>query len=417
MTQGGLFTGFDAYRVLDSEEIQNLLSTGMVALDANVLLNLYRYNERTTDELLSIARACGDRLFIPHQVLREFWRNRQTVLASLGGASKETQSALQKNSKSSRDAIQRWAKSTALPPAQLHEIENRIDEFYEDLGNRVATERARVQPGAAATEDSLLQKLDVLLDGRVGTPLDDDEWRTAVAEGERRVEQSVPPGYMDIDKLDSDLPERASGDYLVWHQLLIEGARRTFDLVLVTADTKEDWWDRQERVGLVGPRRELIDEYRLRTGRRFILLEPGDLILHSQALGVGTSPESVEDIERVRDEGPDSVPWNADAVRAVLRKLEAEGCIQASVIKEAIKNGGQISRERVYKLDNRDPQQMLRGFTRPATRITADLQDEGIVPYGVLPILGAVYEAGVKSSHFAVPAEVVALMQGEFDPS
>ena len=86
---------------------------------------------------------------------------------------------------------------------------------------------------------------------------------------------------------------------------------------------------------------------------------------HSSALGVGTSIESVQDIERVRDENPDHVPWTADAARAVLKELDSQGHIQADVIRGAIANGGRISRARVYELGNRDASQTLRGFTRP----------------------------------------------------
>ena len=43
-------------------------------------------------------------------------------------------------------------------------------------------------------------------------------------------------------------------------------------------------------------------------------------------------------------------------------------------------------------------------------RVTAELQAKGNVPYGVVALLDAVYESGVKSSHFAVAQEVVELL-------
>lgn len=252
-----------------------------------------------------------------------------------------------------------------------------------------------------------------MLEGRVGAPLPDEDWKLAVKEGERRVENSIPPGYMDVDKLESDLPEGASGDYLVWNQLLLEGAEREVDLVLATSDTKEDWWNRAERGAIVGPRQELIDEYLGATRHRFFLLEPADLIKHSSALGVGTSIESVQDIERVRDEEPDVVPWTVEEVRTVLRELETQGHIQAHVIREAITHNGRISRARDYEIDSRDENQMLRGFTRPVKRVIKELQTKGAVQYVLAPLLDAGYESGVKSSHFTVPQEVVELFDDE----
>lgn len=414
MVTGGLYSGFESYRVLSSVEIRNALQHGMIALDTNVLLNLYRYNEKTVDDLLRVAEAAAERLFVPHQVINEFWRNRQSVIASLGSASKDAVAALNKNESSSIDAVSRWAKSVALPEPERDELQQQVSEFFGSLRSRLGDEPVRLLAHSPTGRDELLGRLERLLGGRVGPPLEADEWASAVAEGERRVENSIPPGYMDADKLESDLPEGASGDYLVWRQLLDEGTARKVDLVLVTSDTKEDWWNRAARGAVVGPRRELIEEYLAAAESRLFLLEPADLIKHSSALGVGTSLESVQDIERVRDEIPKYTPWTADAVRLVLKELDSQGYVQAQVIREAIANGGRISRARVYELDQRDEDQMLRGFTRPVKRVTTKLQDSGAVPYELQPLLDAVYETGVKSSHFAVPQEVVSLMG---DPS
>lgn len=407
----GLYTGFESYRVMTANDIKHALTYGFVALDTNVLLSLYRYNDKTVDDLLSVAAAVEERLFVPHQVLREFWRNRQAVIASLGSASKDAQSALSKNRTSTKDAISRWSKNVALPDEQKQELAASIDQFFDQLRLRIEAEPIRGAVHVPTSEDALLRRLEILLDGCVGAALADSDWKLAIAEGERRVLQSIPPGYMDADKLESDLEEGASGDYIVWQQLLTEGVRRGADLVLVTSDTKEDWWNRAERGTPIGARQELIDEYLQATGCRVFLLEPADLIKHSSVLGVGTSLESVEDIERVRDEEPE--PWTGEAAKAVIRELELQGHVQAAVIAEAIVNGGRIARARVYEIDGREESQMLRGFTRPVKRVTSELQASGVVPYGVLPLLDARYETGVKSSHFTVPNEVVEQLAGE----
>ncbi|WP_425588779.1 PIN-like domain-containing protein [Streptomyces thinghirensis] len=44
-------------------------------LDTNVLLNLYRSNESTRRDTLAALARLRERLWIPHQVLTEFWRN------------------------------------------------------------------------------------------------------------------------------------------------------------------------------------------------------------------------------------------------------------------------------------------------------------------------------------------------------
>lgn len=73
----GLFDGFEGFRILADADVDHALTSALVAVDANVLLNLYRYNVQTTEDLLAVFERLGDRLVVPHQAIREFHRNRQ----------------------------------------------------------------------------------------------------------------------------------------------------------------------------------------------------------------------------------------------------------------------------------------------------------------------------------------------------
>ncbi len=63
-----------------TEEFDRLWEEGMFVVDTNVLLNLYRYSRFTRDELLQVLRALEDKLFLPHQVGREFLDRRLTTI-------------------------------------------------------------------------------------------------------------------------------------------------------------------------------------------------------------------------------------------------------------------------------------------------------------------------------------------------
>jgi hypothetical protein len=287
--RNGLYDGFESYRIRTSDDLFDALTHGIVSIDTNVLLSLYRYTETTVEDLLRVLGRIDDRLFIRHQVVHEFWRNRQTVLGNPTSAIKDTQAAIAKNRTSTRDANSRWAKSVALDATERDEILQAADDAFSKLSDRVArNSTARVDAATPTDEDPLLVRIADLLKGRVGDALDEQEWSAAVTEGERRVENSEPPGYMDVEKLESEIPERASGDYLVWYQLLKEGAEQGKDLVLVTSDTKEDWWNRLHGRSL-GPRRELVREYSDATSAQVFLVEPAELLKHSRTLGIDTS--------------------------------------------------------------------------------------------------------------------------------
>lgn len=92
----GLYDDFRGYRVPSEAELDGALQSATVVVDANVLLNLYRYNGATRDDLLGVLRRLDDRLWVPHQVAREFWRNRLAVLTSRGSGSEQALNAFAK---------------------------------------------------------------------------------------------------------------------------------------------------------------------------------------------------------------------------------------------------------------------------------------------------------------------------------
>ena len=115
---GGIYDAFPGYRLPSDDEIDAALQSALVVVDANVLLNLYRYNESTRDDLLGILSRLGNRLWTPHQVMREFWRNRLSVLASRDTAASQALDALAKQHRAIEAALLQWRKplpSTSLP--------------------------------------------------------------------------------------------------------------------------------------------------------------------------------------------------------------------------------------------------------------------------------------------------------------
>jgi hypothetical protein len=182
-------------------------------------------------------------------------------------------------------------------------------------------------------------------------------------------------------------------------------------LIIITADEKDDWWWRRQ-AALLGPRPELTLEYHRLTGRRLFLLRPPDLLARAGALDVEVDQQSVADAESRSDDDDARSPWTADALAALLTRLDDEAPVQAKAIRYAAESGGRVTREQVYELGGFPDDRMLRGFTRPPARLTAALQAEGVVPERVLPILVARYPEGGKASYFSVPPEIPALYAG-----
>jgi hypothetical protein len=295
---GGIFHGFEDYRTPTPAAYQKVLAEGLAVLDANILLNLYRYNDSTRQDLLAVMRRLGDNLWIPHQVMREFWRNREFTLDTLKDGPKEAIELLDKAHRSADNAISIWSKKVALPDDRRSELHKQLQVAFREVRKAIQMQAESDARAHAydTNEDRILDQLSSVLSNKVGPALSPEDHAAAVSEAHRRRTSKVPPGYMDDDKND---PELSAGDYLVWEQLLREAEQRQCDVLFVTGDVKEDWWARVKGE-LRGPRAELSTEFRGRTQHSLYMLQPQDLLRRAGALtDVRIRPESAEEVERV----------------------------------------------------------------------------------------------------------------------
>ncbi len=408
----GLYDGeFIGFKIASSQEIDVALREAVVAVDANVLFDLYRFRPQTSKDLIKTLKSLGDRLVVPHQALREFWRRRQRSQDSPRGATKTATDALAKSGRSIRDALGVWAKAVGVDDDELSVLAARVDDFLGTLSGEL--QEVLQDADAERGGDPILEQLEELLAGRVTAPLTHEEWTECVEEANRRIDADEPPGYLDAGKKDGDLPEGGAGDYLVWYQATRYAKEQDRDLLIVTRDQKEDWWWRQQSE-FIGPRAELTLEYHQLTGRRLFMMRPADLLTRASVLEVEVDQASSADAGRVADaeEEPVVESWTLEALGALLERLDQEAPVQAAALRLATPDrDGRVSREEVYELGDYADDRMLRGFTRPFRRLTEALQWEGLIPAGVSPIFVARYPDGVRTSYFSVPSEIPQLLE------
>lgn len=294
----GLADGFTAYLVPTPEDYTAALRSGIVALDANVLLNAYRYHERTRADLFTILEALGDRLFVPHQAAKEFWRNREATIREALGATKQLRQDLEHASDRSSEALARWAKRSGLADELKIELTGYLDTAYAKVLDRV-DQLGDDEIGTQVLDtssDPVLSRLLLILSSAVGGPFAAGDQDEHSREAARRIEAKEPPGFKDGGKPGAD----SHGDYLLWRQVLDVAADRSADVVFVTGDLKDDWW-RREGGETRGPRLELLEEFALSTnGRQLFILRPANLIKRAKdALSIEIRQDSVEAAERI----------------------------------------------------------------------------------------------------------------------
>ncbi|WP_329172529.1 PIN domain-containing protein [Streptomyces decoyicus] len=413
----GLFDDFGAFRTPTAADFTTVLMDGLVAPDANVLLNLYRYTEQARADLLDALGALGERLWVPHQVLVEFWRNRESTISDAQSTSTKAAQEMSGHAGQAVQTLRTWANRVALSDEEFGELRDRLNELFDEVRKKITEvgEGEWQHISHDTSTDPVIARLEQALAGRVGASFAAEEGTELVGLGLKRVEQRVPPGYMDAKK-DGD---GAVGDFFVWEQVLREASRRQCDVLFVTADAKEDWW-RKERGNNRGPRPELTAELRARGGGRLFLLSPKQFLeVAAPVLRLSLQAGSVEDIERVERIEAESTHggWTAAALEELFRGLSYEGYgDRVAVIRHAAEMDGHVEATSVYDICDYDDDRTLKGFTKPIKRISGNLHAQGIIPDSAVPVLTAEYKNGPgRASGFRIHPLLVPLINDPAD--
>lgn len=358
-----IYTGFEGYRIPNREEYISVLREGFVVVDANLLLDLYRFGEQGRKDLLAALRALGTRLWVPHQAMLEFWKNREGVLKDPGGT-KELTDSLSKARDAAHDAIAKWGRLRSHPESTIDELRTTIAEALESVIKQVngLTKEETTAWARDTSGDPVLRDLSTILSGKVGRCLPEEAYVQALAEAKRRADSKIPPGYMDAKKPTPDF----AGDYLVWEELLLEAERRAQDVLFITRDSKEDWV-RIESGETRGPRIELQEELLSRVGKRFYLRTPAQFLeLVKESLNVDINLESVEDATRISDQidvdwtarkgsftsssEAQAPQWNLETAGRFLEGLTLNDQLCADATMMAVMTGGMIDNATLVEL-------------------------------------------------------------------
>ncbi|GHJ49336.1 hypothetical protein Cs7R123_66780 [Catellatospora sp. TT07R-123] len=266
---------FAHYLVPTDNDLRTSFTLGTVVVDTNVLFNAYRYTTEASEQLLSALERLEKRIFIPHQVGEEFYRNRIRVMSDLrNGYAALAASIRQAESKVSQELgerINELFKRVSLSDEEKSRLTEALTNAFTPLSRVVSDLQDKHTPVRSFSKDPILDRIESLLNGKIGQPFVDD-LAERLAEADRRIKNSEPPGYRDGNK------DQSHGDYFVWAQTL-EHAKRAgaSHILLVTGDEKEDWF-RQVNRKIVSARPELVKEAREYANCHLVILNVGEFL-------------------------------------------------------------------------------------------------------------------------------------------
>ncbi len=315
-----------------SSQPEPFFRSGLIVLDANVLLDLYRVTPDARSQVIGTLNGVADRLWVPHQAAVEFSRNRRRVVEDRTSSFKQTKQVLESVTVKAIDVLvsgveqliyQRERNGTTRTwdivgagldrESLLRRLDGVMSPALTELETLMAEHDLHLQDMQGT--DPLLSQIDELLNGRIGPSYASTELRALVEEAHNfRFPNKIPPGYLDANK---ETPLRAAGDFLLWRQTIDKSALMAGNdrsVLLITKDLKEDWWNFDTKKRPQGPRPELVQELHDSTGANLLLLTLKEFLTGAKRyLAFSVSDETLNELREVSEDVEALLP---DAFRA-----------------------------------------------------------------------------------------------------
>jgi PIN like domain len=362
-----MFPGY--YRPSDAE-FKALWNDCTFMLDANVLLNVYRFPKGARDDLLKVLEAISNRLWVPNQAALEFQVNRLGVIIDQTKKFHDVRSIIDEAAATLANKLQN------LQLEKRHSV-IKVDEFLSDLRKLSLAFTSKLdaieneQPDLIES-DFLRDRLDALLNGKIGEPFSREALNELHKEGEERFKSERPPGFKDShkDKKGDNLVfaannaavQRKYGDLVLWKQILKHTKDKQIrSVILVVDDAKEDWWWKDYANGSkkIGPRPELIHEIMSQSDVKcfYMYTTPQflgyagkhfDLKLREQSVTEATEikeAQRLDDVTALTPTRQEVADFHAQIVSAVAKHIQMQlpGSVREMIARTNPGRGGEIT--------------------------------------------------------------------------
>jgi len=304
-----------------SQELKKHWDEGVFIFDANVLLNLYRFPVSVRKKLMETLKKINDRIWIPHQVATEFYRNRLEVIYGEERCYDEIINFLTSNEKTLRAKLEQHSRH----PFVRHK---RLTKSITDAYNRAIRRVEELQQKHPKWEqkDPIEAELNTIFKGKVGPAYDVSTLNKIYDEGAARYEKEIPPGFEDKQKDKEDKTgTRKYGDLILWMQIMEKAKELKKPIFFITDDQKQDWW--WELSGkTIGARHELVREIRNQAGVAFYMFQSDRFMeFAKETLKITFANEDIAEVKKLREEakGKDKLVETAESVASPIKPLAA----------------------------------------------------------------------------------------------
>ena len=288
---------FAEYYELPKECLNEIWDNSLIVFDTNVLLNLYRYNDETRNEFIKIIKFYKKRLWIPYQVGLEFHRRREDIMRKNAAAYKLLGDSISEQLLKVVDSLSSERDYARHPYINMKDIKNKVERLANTI--KKSLEKQEKEHPDYSNGDDTLTTITELYDGQVGDDFAEKDLEMLYKEGEKRYTNKIPPGYCD-EKNKKDKGKRSLyGDLIVWKQTILQSKDKKQDVIFVTDDHKEDWWNKVD--GKHSPRKELIKEFLSETGQKILIYDSKRFLEYANRnKELKVSQKTIKEVEKIR---------------------------------------------------------------------------------------------------------------------
>ena len=306
---------FKSHKELNENDFTQLWENGLFVFDTSVLLDLYRLPENAKEDLLNIMldKKINNRIWLPFQASLEFTHNRIDAISDQKNKFNEVKSII-KESIDDIKAIHQTLndKLIKLQLKKRHSVinseefinENLFKDSFSNLNKFLKKlEQLDSKQPDVTDKDLLKSKITNIFNDKIGVGFNKQELESIYEEGITRYKDKIPPGYKDSDKqgfyLNDDKKHvRQFGDLVLWKELINKAEKEKLEyIILITSDSKEDWWQ-EKRGKKLGPRYELLNEiyFKAQNLKVFHMYDTSNFMQYSkQYLNINIKEQSIKE--------------------------------------------------------------------------------------------------------------------------
>ena len=225
---------FKGYNLYNSDDYKYIWDNAIIVLDTNILLNFYRYSKNTRNELFKVFNNYKNRIWIPYQVLKEYYKNRDNVIEESQKYIFNLEDSINRKLDEIINEIKKYSKkieSTDKLNDKINNYKDEISKLFNDIKSK---------DNSNDNSYSIEEKILKLIGNRYEEPFEYSDIEDVIKEGNNRIVNELPPGYKDNDKSDRFGSYAVNGDYIIFDSIVKYSSKNNKDIILVTDDNKED---------------------------------------------------------------------------------------------------------------------------------------------------------------------------------